>query len=329
MSLINTETDIVLKNKTKFFEVDDRIQMAKNIVDGYEVTSFYLPNTPQNLDTAKFIGSVTVFRPTKSALEREGGLNDLFNEIQETTRVGDVKLQRHPAFCRGSHMEELTSHFSCNMGADYKFGVVMETSHGFDTAPNPVMKALGRLTWGGATAVALTADHVAANQLSVDGISMPDEFVDFNEQLMLGYFQGSQISFHDDGEKELGPTVATLSLGSPSVMRFRGKKNAGFQNTVGSGGVMLSLILEHGDIVIMHGTKIHQYYEHAVAAAGIRRYALTCRYIRPEMILDAERREKAVVNGRVPAYWQKQAYKGESTEVLDEVSHSSTLCQAV
>lgn len=107
-------------------------------------------------------------------------------------------------------MEELTSHFSCNMvcfskqlsaylltyhqGADYKFGVVMETSHGFDTAPNPVMKALGRLTWGGATAVALTSDHVSTKQLSVDSSSMPVDFVDFNEQLMLGYFQGSQIS---------------------------------------------------------------------------------------------------------------------------------------
>lgn len=44
-------------------------------------------------------------------------------------------------------------------------------------------------------------------------------------------------------------------------MRFRGKKNAGFGSTVGAGSVMLSLYLEHGDIVIMHGTKIHKYYE--------------------------------------------------------------------
>lgn len=101
MALVNAETDAIKKNKTKFFEVDDRIQMANHTVDGYEVTTLYLPNTPQNLDKAKFIGSVTVFRPTKSALERQGGLNDLFNEVQEATRVGDVKLQRHPAFCRG------------------------------------------------------------------------------------------------------------------------------------------------------------------------------------------------------------------------------------
>lgn len=107
-------------------------------------------------------------------------------------------------------MEELTSQFSCNMvralknmsayllilhqGADYKFGVAVETSSGFETAPDPVMKALSRLTWGGATAVALAAGHVTENNLSVDSASMPNEFIDFNEQLMLGYFEGSQIS---------------------------------------------------------------------------------------------------------------------------------------
>ncbi len=84
--------------------------------------------------------------------------------------------------------------FNIRQGADYKFGVVMETSNGFETAPDPVMKALSRLTWGGATAVALTADHVAKNGLSVDSSSMPDNFTDFNEQLMLGYFGESQIS---------------------------------------------------------------------------------------------------------------------------------------
>lgn len=53
--------------------------------------------------------------------------------------------------------------------------------------------------------------------------------------------------------------------------------------------------------------------KHAVDAAGIRRYALTCRYIRPEMMADEERREKARVNGHVPERWQADAYKGEST----------------
>ncbi|KAI0871288.1 hypothetical protein GGS24DRAFT_503908 [Hypoxylon argillaceum] len=318
MALIQHETrELMGKKGSKFMEVDARIMRTKHTVAGYQVTSFYLPNTPQNLGSGKFIGSVTILHPDNSTLTRKGGLNDLFNEMQKATRVGDVKLQRHPAFCKGSHKEELTSHFSCNMGADYKFGVVVETSNGFESAPDPVMKALGRLTWAGAKAVALTADHVANNGIFVDSVSMPNQFIDFNEQLMLGYFEDSQISFHDDGEKELGPTVATLSLGSPSTMRFRGKKKSGFEDTVAAGNVMLSFRLEHGDIVIMHGTKIHQHYEHAVAAAGIRRYALTCRYIRPEMIPDPERRKKALVNGKVPLRWQERGYKGEPGSALD------------
>ncbi|RYC60024.1 hypothetical protein CHU98_g6177 [Xylaria longipes] len=331
MVKIHIEARGTMKQKgRKFFEIDDRIGFANHNIAGYKVTSFYLPNTPQNLNLGKeeFIGSVTIFRPIKSTLERHGGLDDLFQEIQESTRVGDVKLRRHPAFCRGSHMEELTSQFSCNMGADYKFGVVVETSNGFDTAPPPVMKALSRLTWSGATAVALTTDHVAKSKLSVDSDSMPGHFIDFNEQLLLGYFEDSQISFHDDGEKELGPTVATLSLGSPSIMRFRGKKKAGFEDTIGAHRVMLSFILEHGDMVIMHGTKIHQHYEHAVYAKGVRRYALTCRYIRPEMIPDPERREKAIVNGKVPHYWQKQAYGGEHATSFDELSHDASVYQS-
>lgn len=71
---------------------------------------------------------------------------------------------------------------------------MVETSNGFESAPDPVMKALGRLTWAGAKAVALTADHVANNGIFVDSVSMPNQFIDFNEQLMLGYFEDSQIS---------------------------------------------------------------------------------------------------------------------------------------
>lgn len=91
------------KKHRKFYEIDARIRRVSHKLGGYEVTSFYLPNTPQNLNLgmAKFIGSVTIFRPMKSTRERNGGLDDLFQEIQKATRVGDVKLQRHPAFCRG------------------------------------------------------------------------------------------------------------------------------------------------------------------------------------------------------------------------------------
>ncbi|CAI4210833.1 unnamed protein product [Parascedosporium putredinis] len=61
-----------------------------------------------------------------------------------------------------------------------------------------------------------------------------------------------------EGANTLGPTVATLSLGSPSTMSFRPKLKG--KDKKGNTSV-LDLRLLHGDIVVMHGTDIHRCYE--------------------------------------------------------------------
>lgn len=58
----------------------------------------------------------------------------------------------------------------------YKY-VVSVDSKGFDEAPDPVLRALGRLTW--ATEQAVT--------------SAGDQFLPPNELLMLGYFEDMKI----------------------------------------------------------------------------------------------------------------------------------------
>ena len=72
--------------------------------------------------------------------------------------------------------------------------------------------------------------------------------------------------YHYDGEKELGPTVASLSLGATSTMAFRAKaknkinvKQKATQK--GDKSDSLRITLEHGDIMVMHGSKIQQLYE--------------------------------------------------------------------
>lgn len=63
----------------------------------------------------------------------------------------------------------------------------------------------------------------------------------------------------------MGPTVATLSLGSPAVMRFRPKKN----NKIGIAGknirgeklAVVTIPLYHGDICIMHSVELQKNYE--------------------------------------------------------------------
>ncbi|KAJ3032944.1 hypothetical protein HK097_005026, partial [Rhizophlyctis rosea] len=44
--------------------------------------------------------------------------------------------------------------------------------------------------------------------------------------------------------------------------------------------VVLSLLLRHGDVVIMHGKEVQRHYEHAVTPQGLR-FAVTARRIRP------------------------------------------------
>lgn len=99
-------------------------------------------------------------------------------------------------------------------------------SSGFSEAPDCILKAVQRLRWAGAQAVATTgtsltneanknnsgddetADQEATDQATVeqehdaaavmgDGIGnshLPDKFVEFNELLALGYFEEGKIS---------------------------------------------------------------------------------------------------------------------------------------
>ena len=64
------------------------------------------------------------------------------------------------------------------------------------------------------------------------------------------------LQYHDDGEKELGPTVATLSLGGDATMMFRPKAKKPTELPA-----VLCITLRHGDIVVMHGTRIQKLYE--------------------------------------------------------------------
>ncbi|GAA5863860.1 hypothetical protein JCM3774_001180 [Rhodotorula dairenensis] len=50
------------------------------------------------------------------------------------------------------------------------------------------------------------------------------EYTQFNEILSVAYMQGGRMNYHDDGERGLGPFVASISLGSDAVMSFRRKE---------------------------------------------------------------------------------------------------------
>ncbi|KAK8099288.1 uncharacterized protein PG998_012529 [Apiospora kogelbergensis] len=288
---------------------------------GYIIDMYAFPNSEGLVG-----GVASVFRATPETCALPNGPDDLYHAMQNK----ELKLRRNPARAKGSRREELTSHFAFNYGAFYKFGVFVD-SVAFKHAPDTILKCLAQLDWSQSLGITELPNFIDGLPKDVDGLatdysdkSMSLKSEKFNELLALGYFEGSKISYHDDGEKELGPTVATLSLGSPALMRFRPKR----KSTLGQAGnaksgdkpSVLSFVLKHGDIVIMHGTDIHRDYEHEVTPKGKLRFALTARYIRPESIDSPTERERAIENGEVPDGIENLAYKGHEEDTTHIMS---------
>ncbi|KAL4911104.1 hypothetical protein BDW74DRAFT_184618 [Aspergillus multicolor] len=146
-------------------------------------------------------GYILHFKSNLAINSRPKGPDELFQELQ----AADLKLRRHP-MGQAQVGGTLTSQFATNFGCPYKFVVAVE-SRSFDQACDSVLRALGRLRW---------ATETAAQ-------SQKGTALEPNELLLLGYFEDQRIGYHDDGESTLGPTITTLSLGSPATMSVRMK----------------------------------------------------------------------------------------------------------
>ncbi|KAI9711536.1 MAG: hypothetical protein M1820_002100 [Bogoriella megaspora] len=256
-------------------------------------------------------GRVTHFLANMTVCEEKDGPDHMFKEMQEA----DIGLQRRLLGTASIKGGALMNSFALNFGMPYKF-VAATASKSFENAPKAINDARSRLNW--AARCTVSEDQKA-----------------FNELLVLGYLEDQSISYHDDGEFGLGPTIATLSLGAPATMKLRMKdkhyhgvsKNGKYVDRVPTAGCQnyeqrkaaqdqlqsikdnskynetakaipkdlklnprgkapdaLTLRLNHGDIVIMHGARLQDIYEHAVYSEGKLRFALTCRYIDPESL---------------------------------------------
>ena len=113
---------------------------------------------------------VTHFMANGTLNHKPGGAHDMFKALQRA----DIGLQRFALAMSATEGESLTRHFAVNFGMPYKY-IVSVDSKGFSEAPQPVMDALKRLTWAGRYCVS-------------DG-----SFKDFNEELVLGYFEKQAI----------------------------------------------------------------------------------------------------------------------------------------
>ncbi|KAI8212722.1 hypothetical protein K4K53_011589 [Colletotrichum sp. SAR 10_77] len=284
--------------------------------NGYTAEQYLLPDPIKN---SVVLGSVTVFRSTRAINAEVGGPDDMWLNLLHETATNDFGLQRKPAIHPNHPSEKLTRHFMQNWGAPYKFAVAV-ASKPFSDAPNSIIGALKRMQWAGRITVDKTnASFREANMNAVRCGTISEEFVDFNEVLSLGYMEQDRISFHDDGEDTLGPTVATLSLGSPAQMLFRSKKK--YMGVKKDNLPCLKFPVRHGDMVVMHGTRIHQAYEHSVDPKGMRRFALTSRNIVLDT-LDEEKRADAIQKSilpDLPADWDYPKPSQSRKRANDEV----------
>lgn len=123
-------------------------------------------------------------------------------ELAQESIDGDSgPSEKKAAFAEG----DLMTAFSMNYGMPYKF-VASGGSKPFEDGPWPVIEARRRLNW---------AVRAFLNK--------PEEDMDLNEELIFAYLESQKLEYHDDGEKGLGPRIATLSLGGKAKMPIRMK----------------------------------------------------------------------------------------------------------
>jgi hypothetical protein len=294
MSVKDTMSDIARNHRQQCYEPKFGITFDSKTMGAYNVYEYGVPGPDGNI-----VGVLRLFKSKPAINSKPGGPNDLFRLMQES----DFDLQRRPVRQPNSSGEVLTNHFATNWGAPYKF-VVAQSSRGFNEAPTVIVKALKRLTWAG--------------EQTLTDVGEP--FHPFNELLSIGYFQDCTIGYHDDGESTLGPTVATLSLGASATMSLRPKAKAAVGNTSknakGTKAPVIRVTLEHGDMVIMHGSGVQKFYEHEVVPHGTLRFALTSRYIQPAELESDAVREEARIKGALPEGHEQYKYDGDENTIF-------------
>lgn len=197
-------------------------------------------------------GKIHVLHGTESANTKA---NEVFMLYQKEASEGSL-FKRHPLKTHLLRGRFLVNYFSHNAGVPYKYIAGDGESVPFDKAPSSVVGALR-----------LIEEHTAT--------LFPKESINFNEILSVAYLEKQKMSYHTDNEKGLGPIIASLSLGSTALMHFRLRNPTTSKKHHPKS---LTLVLNHGDIVIMEGHMIQFLYEHSVIPLGFR-IAATARSI--------------------------------------------------
>ncbi|KIL62569.1 hypothetical protein M378DRAFT_108284 [Amanita muscaria Koide BX008] len=183
-------------------------------------------------------------------------VDQVFKAYQEQALTGVLPFRRWPMRAHRCRGPLLTNYFSQNCGAPYQYVGGTANTLPWDKAPHAVV----------------SAKELIELQVS-KALAQP---VEFNEVLSAAYMERQRMAFHSDSEPGLGPLVAGLSLGSPALMHFR--LLAKYEPIQEQRQIAITFVLRHGDILVMDGAGIQEYYEHTVVPSNFR-IAATARFI--------------------------------------------------
>jgi len=183
----------------------------------------------------------------------------IFAEYQEQASAGQLAFRRWPLRSHKCRGPLLTNYFSQNSGEPYQYVGGTANTIPFSCAPSAVVKA---------------RDLIQTRVSEALDVSQT-----FNEVLSCAYMENQKMAFHSDSEIGLGPLVAGLSLGSPALMHFRLRAKYDNKNK-DHRSIAITFVLRHGDILVMDGAGVQEYYEHSVVPTNFR-IAATARWIGP------------------------------------------------
>jgi len=280
-----------------------------------------------------------------------GGPDDMFLKMQKEQDLG---LQRFSMGGKTGRHETLVQHFSVNFGMPYVYVVATE-SRPFADAPSYVMNAVQRCTWAGQTVIKdgsfrdynelLAVGYFTGGKMSFhdDGEATVGENI---ATLSLGGSAKMEFRMKDKyltGLSKRGQYQPKLDV-YPNAWLAKERKALNAQHESGAldqadldrrvkemykragrrptSKVFLALKLMHGDLVVMNGPDLQKGYEHQVTPDGKVRFALTCRFIKPEAIdpavhwkgdFDASKGRYDGARDGMPAAEEERAMGGEVT----------------
>ncbi|KAJ7486451.1 hypothetical protein FB451DRAFT_1026144 [Mycena latifolia] len=181
----------------------------------------------------------------------------IFEAYQRQASDGTLLFRRWPlrSVLRGPL---LTNYFSQNSGETYHYVGGTDNTVPFDRAPPAVIQA-----------------RELIEKRILEALGVPHKF---NEVLSAAYMEQQKMAFHSDSERGLGPVVAGLSMGSPALMHFRllSKYTPRDEQRANA----MTVVLRHGDVLVMEGAGVQDFYEHTVVPCNFR-IAATARWIAP------------------------------------------------